>query len=285
VIGAGSYIDPGRLLDEIASLDLSPSRVLIDPWAVLIEPKHREQERQSRLRERIGSTLSGTGAAVVARVQRHAELRFARDEARLGAFVRPVKPWLRSQLRQRARMVIEGTQGFGLSLLHSEHYPHVTSRDTTAAAFVAEAGLSPLDVDEIALVIRAFPIRVAGPSGELPREIDWETVTRESGSTTSLLEKASVTGRVRRVARFASGIVNRAIEVNAPSLVCLNHVDYFDVRGCPEHWSPTAETLIGQIETSISRHIDYIGLGPATMMPRRRGTQGFAQNERATTVV
>ena len=195
VIGAGSYIDPEVLLREIASVKLPASRVLIDPWAVLIEPEHREQERQSRLRERIGSTLSGTGAAVAARVQRDPDLRFAKDDPRLEPYIRPVKSWLRARLREGARIIIEGTQGFGLSLLHSEHYPHVTSRDTTAAAFVAEAGLSPLDVDEIALVIRAFPIRVAGASGDLPHEIDWETVTRESGSPVPLVEITSVTHR------------------------------------------------------------------------------------------
>jgi adenylosuccinate synthase len=284
VIGAGSYVDPEVLLDEIARIDLPPSRILIDPWAVLIEPRHCEQERQSGLRERIGSTLSGTGAAVAARVQRLTDLRFAKDEPRLGPFVAPVKPWLRSQLGQGERIIIEGTQGFGLSLLHSEYYPHVTSRDTTAAAFVAEAGLSPLDVDEVALVIRAFPIRVAGSSGDLSHEIDWDTVTRESKSTTPLLEKSSVTGRVRRVARFDPGLVSRSIEVNAPSLVCLNHVDYLDARGCPKYWSTVAETLIRQIEASISRPVDYIGIGPATMVPRSEGTQGLAQDERTPAV-
>lgn len=144
MIGAGAYIDPEVLLREIASVDLPDSRLLIDPQAVIIEQEHIEQERRSRLRERIGSTLSGTGAAVAARVQRLPDLRFTKDDPRLSAFVRPVKPWLRSKLREGARIIIEGTQGFGLSLLHSEHYPHVTSRDTTAAAFVAEAGLSPL---------------------------------------------------------------------------------------------------------------------------------------------
>jgi adenylosuccinate synthase len=284
IIAAGSYIDPEVLLGEIADLDISPARVLVDPDAVLIQPEHREQERQSGLRERIGSTLSGTGAAVAARVQRDPELRFAKDEPRLSAFVRPVKPWLRSTLKKGERVIIEGTQGFGLSLLHSGHYPHVTSRDTTAAAFVAEAGLSPIDVDEVALVIRTFPIRVAGSSGELPREIDWETVTREGRSKTRLLEKTSVTGRVRRVARFDHYLVNRAIEVNSPSLICLNHVDYFDASTCTERLTTTTASMLREIEASIDLPIDYIGLGPATMMPRPRGSHGFARNERAPAV-
>ena len=92
---------------------------------------------------------------------------------------------MREHLEAGQRIIIEGTQGFGLSLLHSKYYPFVTSRDTTAAAFVSEAGLSPLDVDDIVLVLRAFPIRVGGNSGPLPNEIDWDTVTSESGQQTT----------------------------------------------------------------------------------------------------
>lgn len=120
VIGAGAYVDPEVLLQEVARTELSPSRVLIDPWAVVLDAAHREEERRAGLRERIGSTLSGTGAAVAARVQRRADLRFAKDETRLEPFVRPIKPWLRSQLDHGARIIIEGTQGFGLSLVHSK---------------------------------------------------------------------------------------------------------------------------------------------------------------------
>jgi adenylosuccinate synthase len=285
VIGAGAYIDPDVLLREISDGDISPSRILVDPDAVLIRPEHCKQEQLSGLRERIGSTLSGTGAAVAARVQRQPELRFAKDEPRLRAFLRPVKPWLRSRLREGERIIIEGTQGFGLSLLHSGHYPHVTSRDTTAAAFVAEAGLSPLDVDEIALVLRTFPIRVAGASGDLPREIDWETVTRESGSLVHLAERTSVTHCLRRVARFDPGIVRRAIEVNAPSLICLNHMDYVDARCASGVWTSKAEAFVAGIEMSVGRTINYVGVNARVMAPRLTARNGLLSDERTAATV
>jgi len=41
------------------------------------------------------------------------------------------------------RVVVEGTQGFGLSLLLGGYWPKATSRDTTAAGFLAEAGAEP----------------------------------------------------------------------------------------------------------------------------------------------
>jgi adenylosuccinate synthase len=144
----------------------------------------------------------------------------------------------------------------------------VTSRDTTAAAFVAEAGLSPLDVDEIALVIRAFPIRVAGGSGELPQEIQWETVTKESGSLIPLVERTSVTNRIRRVARFSPDVVRHAIVVNRPSLICLNHLDHVDAN-CRQHeLTPAATNFVGWVEEAIGQAIDYVGVGPDHLMAK-----------------
>lgn len=280
VIAAGAYIDPHVLLDEISLADLAASRVIVDPWAVVIEHRHRQIEQASGLRERIGSTLSGTGAAVAARVQRHTELRFAKDEPLLKAFVEPVTPWLRAQLRRGARIIIEGTQGFGLSLLHSAQYPHVTSRDTTAAAFVAEAGLSPLDVDEVVLVIRAFPIRVAGASGPLPHETSWDILTRESGSPLSLMERTSVTQRVRRIGRFEPGIVLSAMEINNPTKICLNHADYFDANCSNADLTDKAFKEVCKIEKLIGQEIDFVGTGPATMIGFSTTVKGEGFNGR-----
>jgi adenylosuccinate synthase len=283
VIAPGSYIDPDVLLSEIAEVNISPARLLVDPDAVLIRSEHREQERQSGLRERIGSTLSGTGAAVVARVKRLRGLCFAKDEPRLRPIVRPTKPWLRSRLGEGYRVIIEGTQGFGLSLLHSGHYPYATSRDTTAAAFVAEAGLSPLDVDEVVLVIRAFPIRVAGASGPLPNEINWQDLTKQS--KLALIERSSVTNQVRRIGRFDADIVRRAIEVNAPSLIYLNHLDYVDARCAEGEWPPEAEAFVAEIERSLEHRIEYVGIGPGKLIARPTAGPRWQRSARSATAI
>jgi adenylosuccinate synthase len=125
------------------------------------------------------------------------------------------------------------------------------------------------------LVIRAFPIRVAGASGELPREIDWETVTRESGSLVPLKENTSVTGRLRRVALFDADVVRRAIEVNAPSLVCVTHVDHVDAHA-RESWTRKAETFVTRLEETVQRTVDYVGTGPSTTLPRPAQAQAVA---------
>lgn len=186
VIGPGSYLDVDVLLREIATTGLTPERLLVDPNAVIVSEAHKERERQRELARPISSTCSGTGAAVADRVLRAADLMFVSSDPRIRPFVRSTQPFLRQRLSAGERVIIEGTQGFGLSPLHSPYYPHVTSRDTTAAAFASEAGLSPLDINEVVLVIRAFPIRVGGRSGSLPNETLWETITAQGGHRAAL---------------------------------------------------------------------------------------------------
>lgn len=263
VIGAGSYIDPDVLLNEIDVTGISKDRVYIDPNAMVISKADINTEEESQLRKEIGSTLSGTGAAIKRRIWRDSSVKLAIEEEKLKNLVRPVVPFLRHSLDEDKRIIIEGTQGFGLSLLHSPDYPYVTSRDTTAASFVSEAGLSPFDVDEIILVLRAFPIRVSGNSGPLPNEIDWDTVTKNAGSDELIIEYSSVTRTIRRVARFHPDVVHNAMRANKPSHIILNHLDYIDAA-CKDTCTLTdkAAIFVNDVERILNQRINYVGLGP-----------------------
>ena len=85
----------------------------------------------------------------------------------------------------RKRVLLEGTQGTGLSIYHG-YYPHVTSRDTTVAGCLAEAGISPSRVRKVVMVCRTYPIRVQSPeaagrtSGPMSQEITLEEISRRS---------------------------------------------------------------------------------------------------------
>jgi adenylosuccinate synthase len=267
VIAAGSYVDPQLLRTEMEVANLPHNRLIIHPRALPITEADKANEELGGLRDRIGSTLSGTGSAVERRVRRTKDVVLAKDHPMLSAFVHPVDELLRERLDRGQRVVIEGTQGFGLSLLHGAEYPFVTSRDTTAAGFLSEAGMSPLDVDDIVLVLRAFPIRVPGSSGPLPREIDWATVTRESASPVPLLEYTSVTGRIRRIARFDADIVNRAIRANCPTRIVLNHVDYVDASlHNGDQLTQSGATFVLSVEEAIGRDINYVGTSPTKLI-------------------
>ncbi|WP_099067424.1 adenylosuccinate synthetase [Nostoc linckia] len=269
VLGAGSYIEPNILINEITRIGLSKDRLLIDPNAVIVTEREQIEEQTGSLGQSIGSTLSGTGAAVRRRIERNSSVCLAKHEVSLQEFVKPVVPLMRSYLEAKERIIVEGTQGFGLSLLHSSDYPYVTSRDTTAAGFIAEAGLSPLDVDEIVLVLRAFPIRVSGNSGPLPDEVDWQTVSCESEVCTPIIEYTSVTKLIRRVARFNPDVVRQAILVNRPTHIVLNHLDYVDAR-CNFLNRPTEKVsqFVAEVESALNSNIDYLGFGAASLVSR-----------------
>jgi adenylosuccinate synthase len=255
------------LVAEIDQTRLDPGRLVIDERAFVITAEDREAESRSGLVETIGSTGSGTGAAVQRRVGRRVGTARVQDVVELREYIADSTPLLRRLLRQGERVILEGTQGFGLSLLHSHDYPFVTSRDTTAAGVVSEAGLSPLDVDQIVLVLRAFPIRVGGRSGPLPDEVNWETLTAEGGHEQPLEEFTSVTGRLRRVAHFDAEIVRQAIAVNIPSMIAMNHVDYVDadcvaLGGLTEK----ARKFVADVSSAIDAPIDLVGIGPTKML-------------------
>lgn len=131
--------------------------------------------------------------------------------------------------------------------------------------------MSPFDVEDVVLVIRAFPIRVAGDSGTLPNETDWETVSKEGGWHAPLIEYTSVTKKPRRVARFDAAIVRQSIEVNEPSLLVLNHLDYVDFETLmAKKVTQKAEEFTSWSEHTIGRRIDLLGFGPSTIIERRK---------------
>ena len=269
VLPAGSYIDLDILSKEIEMCGLESKRLKIHPNAIIISKSNRNMEAEKHLNREIGSTESGTGEAVISRISRNQNVQLAKYTEELRPYLCDTDEFLRMELRHSHEVIIEGTQGFGLSVLHSKEYPYSTSRDTSAAAFVSEAGVSPFDVKKIIMTLRAFPIRVAGNSGPLPNETTWEEITQSAKAPSKILEYTTVTKKLRRVAKFDSDVVKRSIISNCPNIVVLNHCDYFDYSiNNKEIISTQAEKEIEKIELQIGR-IDYIGTGDRTLFSRR----------------
>jgi len=265
-LAPGSVLHPRVLLDEIEMYKVDRSRVRIDPLSAVITDEDIGLEKQLKLWERIGSTLSGTGGATSRKVLRDEGLRLARDVPELQDFLCDVATELNKILSRGDRIVVEGTQGFGLSLYHGTHYPYATSRDTSAGGVLSEAGIGPLHVDEVVMMIRTFPIRVGGDSGPLPNEISWEDVSKESGYRVSVAEYGTVSGHLRRVARFDMSIVSRAAMVNRPTEIGLTGVDYLDYRNLSAKvfadLTHSAKDFIGELEGTLSVPVNLIGTGP-----------------------
>ena len=276
VLPAGSYIDVSVLLDEIERLDYPGERIKVSAQARIITEAHREWERQAGLGDAIGSTGSGVGAAVMASVSREARnfhllSKAAEDDSRLSAFiVDDTSRYLRQRVEAKCRVVVEGTQGFGLSLLDGGYWPKATSRPTTAAAALAEAGLSPVDVDDVTMVIRSFPIRVSGKSGPLVKEITWEEVAAHTGQRTEeLREYTTVTGRLRRVGKFDADLVRRALDTNRPTRLALNHLDYIGPESDLGNESSKLAQFIRRTESCLGRKADWYGFSPSRIVERK----------------
>lgn len=263
VFPAGSYIDVDLLFAEISELTFPLDRIKISHHARLITQEHKDWERSGELVQSIGSTGSGVGAAVMAAVARQSknfELNSleAQDNASLEPFLANTTEILRERLDINHRLIIEGTQGFGLSLLDGGYWPKATSRSTTAAAALAETGLSPLDVDDVTLVIRSFPIRVAGDSGLLTNEVTWDYVASLTGRDPAQIEEyTTVTKKLRRVGLFDADLVRAAISANRPSRIVLNHVDYISLEATLD--GSVRSDFVAQVEGQIGQSIDWIG--------------------------
>ena len=275
VLPAGSYLDVNVLLSEIEQLRYPKDRIRISHHARVITEEHKRWEKEAKLEGAIGSTGSGVGATVMASVARGAanlDLKSfeAADHQHLQPFLWDTSHHLRHLIEQGHRVILEGTQGFGLSLLEGGFWPKATSRSTTAAGALAEAGLSPLDVDDVTMVIRSYPIRVAGNSGPLSNETTWEKIARKADRDDDLREYTTVTGRLRRVGNFDSVLVKRALVVNRPSRLVLNHLDYVGRQRDLDDMESKVSRFIRRVEEEIGQEVDWLGFSRLGIVERER---------------
>jgi adenylosuccinate synthase len=272
LIPAGALIDLEVLKYELDSLRIDPKRVGVDRNAMIIEQSDRDRESQLGLRDRLSSTLCGVGSAVARRALRGADVKLAGQVAHdvpwLADLITDVSEEANVALDRGKKVLVEGTQGFGLSLYHTDCYPKATSRDTTAAGFLSEVGLSPMLVTQIVLVFRTFPIRVAGQqAGPLKDEISWEILQQESGYPYPVQEMTTVSKKVRRVGRFDWELAAQAMRANRPTRIAINGLDYFDYH---DEGARSLQQLSTRSRLFCERLLEvggakvlYLGTGPA----------------------
>jgi adenylosuccinate synthase len=277
-IAAGSEIDREVLAQEVNRLEDAGykirNRLFIDPAATVLEPHHVLVERASGLETASGSTVKGIGAARAERIMRRATtVRQVADLFEAHGAVADVSQLARGELRQGARVLVEGTQGYGLGL-HTGYYPYTTSQDCRAIDFLAQAGISPWDpaIEELKiwLLFRPYPIRIAGNSGPLYNETTW-------GALGLPEEKTTVTQKVRRVGRWDGNLAWAAVRANggpAPNVnVVLTMGDHVDpgAAGVTE-WDKLPAQLLsfidGQVEYYTRSRVQMVGTGPGTVAVR-----------------
>jgi adenylosuccinate synthase len=191
LIGPGAVLRVDKLLKEIADCGVGAQRLCIDGNAMIITEDDINAEAE--LVKNIGSTGQGVGAATARRImQRKKSTLLAKHIPELRPFLGNALDILEDAFSQNEKVLLEGTQGTGLSLYHGI-YPYVTSRDTTALGCLAEAGIPPNRVRKVVMVCRTYPIRVESPEKETSgplRDISWEEIARRSGYSAAKLRKA-----------------------------------------------------------------------------------------------
>src|SRR5207249_7424706 len=125
---------------------------------------------------------------------------------------------------------------------------------------------SPKAVTHVVLVLRTFPIRVAGQSGPLQDEISWEQLQVESSAPFSLREYTTVTKKLRRVGRFDPYLARAAVRVNRPDFIALNFLDHLEyrnrsIRDWKDVQAGSKEFVLG-LEGDLGVPIRFCGTGP-----------------------
>lgn len=261
ILGAGATIDLEILEREIADTGVDRSRILIDRAAVVITSKDRETEEHSSL-TRMGSTLEGVGAARIAKILRDVDSRPLAGHHLGAQRTHDTVQVLWEMLNRGANVLLEGTQGSGLSLHHGL-WPHVTSNDTNAAQMLADTGIAPSWLAHTLLVARSYPIRVGGPSGPMPGgEVTFADIP---GAPTP--ERTTVTNKVRRISGWEDRVFNRAVQLNDPCGIALTFIDYIDpsLFGTKDvaqiFASKAAREFIQQVEYQSRTPVVIVGTG------------------------
>jgi adenylosuccinate synthase len=209
LIGPGATINVEKLLEEVAECKVGCDRLRIDPNTMIITKADINTEKRST--NSIGSTAQGVGVAMSRRITGRLKSKpplLAKDIPILRPYLGNAMETLADVFYRGGRVLLEGTQGAGLSLYHG-YYPHVTSRDTNVSGCLAEAGIPPSRVRRIVMVCRTYPIRVESPaggsSGPMSQEITMEEIAKRSGKSVEEIQHTEITSttyRKRRIGEF-----------------------------------------------------------------------------------
>lgn len=271
MLGPGSLIHPRTLageLDRYARFMVG-KRLMIHPHAAIVEDYHAALEIEWGMTQ-MGSTAKGVGASMIERIRRNTKnpvIAMSRlnqpGHFGLGEYVCTDRQW-REVLEGTESVLIEGAQGFGLSLYHG-FYPYTTSRDVTPWQIAADCGIPFKWAPYLGLcgTLRTYPIRVnnrdgsSGPCYPDQKEITWEEIGVEPELTT-------VTRLPRRIFMFSQQQLTDALWHCGQYWKTRLFLNFANYHGADKS---KTEALIDQIETVrplVLNHptVDWIGYGP-----------------------
>jgi len=279
LIGPGVLVDIPRFLNELEMTDTA-DRVLLDSRCAIIEAEHKEDDLSANSKK-IGTTGSGCGPANAARVNR--VIRLARDFPEVKKFMADVPQVVNDAIDAGEKVLIEGTQGFGLSLYYG-NYPFVTSKDTSASTAAADVGIGPTRIEEVHVIYKAYMSRVgedpfikylaedevnASPMWtrmlEAADDAGFEGTVNEKIAS-HLGEIGTVTGRPRKIGSFDFELARYSAKINGATNICITCLDklFPECAGAKSYDKLSEDALehIRAIEEKIGVKAKLISTGP-----------------------
>lgn len=256
MIGTGVLVDPRVFKHEVEMLGVG-DRIFIDSRCSIIDEEHIARDKSSdHLAKTIGSTGSGCGPANSDRVLRTA--RQAKDLPELSRYLTDVPMELNTAIKRGENILLEGTQGFGISLYYGT-YPFVTSKDTSASQIAADNGVGPTRIDDVVVVFKAYPTRVG--EGPFSTEMD-----RSVSDRLGIQEFGTVTHRQRRIGQWDGDMARYSAMINGCTQVAITGIDRVD-KDCfgvteYEKLSRKAREFLKMAEDDIGYPITLISTGP-----------------------
>jgi len=195
--------------DKVARLgirmgDLADKGVLDDKLEFLVP-----------LKQRMLDAYGDGGRLDLAEIKRE----YAEHGRALAQYISDTGSLVRTALGSGKRVLFEGAQG---SLLDIDHgtYPFVTSSTTVAGNAASGSGASPLDLDAVFGVVKAYTTRVG--EGPFPTELKDDIGHRiaEKGG-----EFGTTTGRPRRCGWLDLVVVNYSAALNGFAGIALTKID------------------------------------------------------------
>jgi adenylosuccinate synthase len=249
-------VDPRVFLHEVDLLGVK-GRAFVDERCGIIDEAHIQRDKGSdHLSKTIGSTGTGCGPANADRVMRIG--RQAKDVPELSEYLMDVPAEINESLDDGEFVLIEGTQGFGISLYFGT-YPYVTSKDTSASQMAADNGVGPTRIDDVIVVFKAYPTRVgAGPFST--------EMTPEEADEHGIEEFGTVTHRKRRIGEWDGEMARYSAMINGCTQAAITGIDRIDpdCYGCSDYHklSMLAKEFIKKAEDDIGAPVTLISTGP-----------------------
>ena len=255
-IGSGVLVNPKVLEEEVEKLGVR-GRVFVDKRCGIITEDHIARDKgNAYLSKKIGSTGSGCGPANADRVMRISPQ--AKDVPELKEYLMDVPKAIDDALKDGKEVLLEGTQGFGISLYYGT-YPFVTSKDTSASQIAADNGVGPTKIDDVIVVFKAYPTRV----GEGPFSTE---MTSEKSDEMGIQEFGTVTHRKRRIGGWDGQMARYSAMINGCTQAAITGIDRIDdaCYGITEYGKLTkkAKDFLKTAEDDIGCPITLISTGP-----------------------